>query len=867
MKTFIILILSLGLFIPLSVISQNASYVTNLHTAWYKDYDGNSTYLYITPTSESIMGNPTFIGAEYPGGIAHRFIWKQNRMFSDGPRPTYECTTPGHGNPYSKRIMFTNANEFFMNGNYYRSGHGPANPNTPPPAATTTTTTPAAPVNTTPVYNRINESTKRAPIHDAAGKASNGQSAQLNKVKSLRQQGADLNIVEGTKTRTAIHLSAINGSDESNSIIEYLAKEGANVNKTDREGKTALDLALEFGNYQTAKTLLTNTANPKLAKKGYDILLNGQFDENGKELITLFLQKGADPDYGMKKAIKNDNDLMMSHIISNSNARANNTYFELAVNEKSMKVAEELLNKDIDEDKAIEYVIGKKDNQLLNFILDFDNLRLSNSTANKTLVYVVGQRDKNLATKLIEKYYALPTVGMAPAVKNSDLRMVEYLLSQGADADDQMDEASAAGKRDIVQALLNQSANPDLGIAPAATNDKISTLQILFDAYGDANLAMPIAIDKGNVRMVNMCIAAPKAADVYRSEYIVTTCEKSNLDILNALLMAGATPDPGMPISIGKGDTELVRELISAGASVQRSEYMIKCAERKDAATAQLLLENGADPNPGMSKAVELGDATMVSLLLQHEADGTKPQHIAKASAIGNSSIVTMLLKSGANANDGMTSGVNKNQSQVVALLIENGADGSKNSYMISSAKHNNASLTTLLIEAGGDPQLALEPAINSNAHHVVNLIKDHGVVITETKYLLTCVEKNHVHTARVLVDAGASAKDWWDESAGQNMLHLSIRKHLNLNMVTTLVKAGVDVDAKTRGGDSPLHLAVAQGKTKTDFAGGVVIVLIRNNANVNAQNARGETVLKAAPGKRNITKPLKAAGAKRKVR
>jgi len=34
----------------------------------------------------------------------------------------------------------------------------------------------------------------------------------------------------------------------------------------------------------------------------------------------------------------------------------------------------------------------------------------------------------------------------------------------------------------------------------------------------------------------------------------------------------------------------------------------------------------------------------------------------------------------------------------------------------------------------------------------------------------------------------------------------------------------------------------------------------------VNALNAKGETVLKAAPGKKAITRPLKDAGAKNKL-
>lgn len=841
------------LFISGSMISQQSVYAYRLSGKWYKDYQGSSTYFVIDQVGQQDWENSDFTLTKSTGEVS-QWYWVYDRNVNG-----YQATFQDKANQW-KHIDFINQYKFQSSGYsgyFYKDGQAPADPNqsagsssdaaaenTPPPP-------PPDPQAGIPVIDRLNTNTKTAQIHDAA------RSMDYVKIDELIKAGANPDVLDGDKGRSAMHYAAISGDTD---IIDVLVKSDANINVVDKQGKTPLDLALEKGNYDAAKELLRNSANAQLASKGLDRILATK----ETELLTLFLQNGADANVAMNKAVELDNVEMLNVILDNSSARATNQMFEKAVNLRSQQTAIEFLVRGIDKDQAMDFVISKKDKQMVEMVL---STNATVSSTNKALAFAVEQRDMGLAQTTIDQYNANPTVGMAPAVKNNHLEMVRFLLSKGANPNDQMDEASAQGKKAIVEALLSQSANPDLGIPPAAQNNQTSTLQVLLDASGDANLAMPIAIEKGDVMMVNMCIAAPQAADVYRTEYIVTTCEKSNLDILNALLLAGADPNPGMPISVGKKDAELVRELITAGADVNKPEYLIKTAEQSDAAVALLLLGNGADPNPGMETSIKLQDAAMVDLMLQHNADATPPHLIAKASELGNVPIVTLLLDRYADPNAGMNSAIDANKQDVVSLLIEHGADGSKDVYLTTSAKHNNPVLTKMLLSAGGDPQVALEPAIDVNAYKVVELVHEQGVSITDVKYLETCVYKNYVATARVLADAGASAATWWDDAKGMNLLHISIDQHLNAQMAEILIQAGANVDKPTQSGDSPLHIAVRDSRKSADQAGAVVEVLISHNADVNAVDAMGETVLKVAPKKRPITKPLKDAGAQKKLK
>lgn len=815
---------------------RNVSY-TIRHT-WKLSYNNDGTEMYLTSANHSNSKNfkklsgkdrqYLFAKVKFKLGRFAYYNVADNRKIQVLSNSNFKMTFPGQ----------ERAKSFKLEGN-----------------ATTNNTITSKTVVTTPVVdttNKLSATSKTAQIHDAV------RSGNYDKVENLvLKKGADSNLKDGIFGQSSLHYAASIGD---NDIATLLVKSGnANVNLKDNRGMTPLDLAVEKNNLETAKLLLSSGANAGLATKGLDRVVSTK----NKELLKMFLQNGANGNTALDKVIATDDVQLLNTVLDNSSARATNQFFEKAVNVRSQQIAIELLIRGVDKDKAMDFVIKKRNKQMVSLVLGTNPNVV---TSNKALVFGVEQRDMTLAQDAIDAHNADPTLGMAPAVKTNNAQMVTFLLSKGADANDQMDEASAAGNKAIVELLLSQSANPDLGVKEAATNNQTATLQVLLDAMGDANLAMPIAIEKGNVAMVNMCIAAKKPADVYRTEYVVTACEKSNLDILNALLLAGADANPGMPISIAKKDVKLVRELVAAGADVNKPEYIKKSVELKDHATAQVLLEKGADANPGMPTAIKLGDVTMVNLLLKNGADGKTATFIATASEQGNTEITKMLLAVGADANNGVIPSIKNNKPKVLSMLINSGASANSDIHIKESIKHNNSILTKLIIDAGGNATAALEPSVNSNADKIITLISENGVDVKDQKYLAIAVNKNYTATANALTKAGSSAADSWDDNTGESLLHTSIRKHLNWNMVNILVSGGADVNKKTKSGDSPLHLAVYQGKKKRDAAADVVVVLIKAKADVNATNAKGETVLKAAPGKRKITKPLKKAGAKKRI-
>ena len=85
--------------------------------------------------------------------------------------------------------------------------------------------------------------------------------------------------------------------------------------------------------------------------------------------------------------------------------------------------------------------------------------------------------------------------GMARSLETKNNQIVNLLLNRNADADDQIDEVSTSDKSDFQAAMLQKCGEVNLGVALAATNEKTSSLNILLDNRGYADVAMPIAIN------------------------------------------------------------------------------------------------------------------------------------------------------------------------------------------------------------------------------------------------------------------------------------------------------------------------------------------------------------------------------------
>lgn len=295
---------------------------------------------------------------------------------------------------------------------------------------------------------------------------------------------------------------------------------------------------------------------------------------------------------------------------------------------------------------------------------------------------------------------------------------------------------------------------------------------------------------------------------------------------------------------IRAGDIKFVRTALRDRAVLTSRDAagntpLIQAAFYLDAASLELLLKKGADPNATSQSGVTalmkaVSDVGKVRLLL---AAGAKPNErsaagntalIVACHQYGSADVVRTLLAKGADVNAGNTLGMNP---------------------LLAVAATGDREVLSLLLAAGANANSVFHPPYSPAAESALMVAANHG----------------HVDCVRLLLERGADARF---TSGYGNALHFAAAKH-QLEIARVLIEQGAEVNLPGRRigsfrndlGITPLMYAAM---TERDDAA-LVQLLIERRADVNAKNAAGETALEIAlkRGETKVVAALRAAGAK----
>src|ERR1035437_2457514 len=297
------------------------------------------------------------------------------------------------------------------------------------------------------------------------------------------------------------------------------------------------------------------------------------------------------------------------------------------------------------------------------------------------------------------------------------LKVATYLIEHGADVNlggmPALSAAAAAGNRAMVELLLSRGANVNskdshgkTALHIAAEKEFPTVAEVLLANKADVNAQdnsgnTPLfsAANNGSLKLVAMLLAAganPNLPNKQGLTPLVLPAAHGSSEIVKALLAAGANPnverDNGRtPLSyaVEGGSPETVKVLLAAKADPNGGKLdvpLLSAIYAKDAVSAELLLQAGANPNvagqidlPVRPNSADLmnhsGHLTplwltiymkqlpMVNLLLKFKADPDDSQTDGRPllfSALTDTNILAALLDAGANieSHDTMT-GIN----------------------------------------------------------------------------------------------------------------------------------------------------------------------------------------------------------------
>ena len=652
--------------------------------------------------------------------------------------------------------------------------------------------------------------------------------------------------------------------------------------------KTFLEV-VKGGNVGFVRRLLAAGANPNAADKDGDTALMVAVKSNHAEVIKTLLDGGADPHYG-------SDELPHPH----SGGKSSPVLLE-AVRDERVKISEMLLDADANADSTYD------DGDSVNWTV----LKEATHAGNADLVDVLLG---HCANPNIDEYSDDEFISpLYLAVKGGNVGIVESLLNADADPN-AMGAYGAMGEQGIPLFCAVRDNNFEMGklllrygANPNADQYSAWTLWDSLDYLDDDNLRAWKKLLLSEKEMVAELVSAARRGKIDEVQWLIgegvdvnSRCESSNrtdinlmgatplsaaavgchVQVVEALLAAGAEPDAptldgweaALIIASEKGCAEIVKALLAAGANQNtKAEYkyrdheaengwswgvitsLIRASSEGHTDIVKMLLDAGADPHAtdvehgwGALDYATMGEhAEIVKMLLDAAPNLANSDEwifrgrtaLILASKRGHAEIVKMLLDAGADPSvadeDGNTALDYAKKSKCsdaeyhleLALAPPKRQEYRKKGEWFYAAHSGDESEVRRLLDEGADVNetddngnTALMAAARCGQIEILkllmsgkaklNLADNNGMTA-----LMAASQENHIDAVKVLLKVKSSHVNAADNDGMTALMRAASNGHAEI--VKALLDAGAKPDIADKDGKTAWDIARARGYAK----------------------------------------------------
>jgi ankyrin repeat protein len=420
--------------------------------------------------------------------------------------------------------------------------------------------------------------------------------------------------------------------------------------------------------------------------------------------------------------------------------------------------------------------------------------------------------------ELVDARHVTPLLAAVAAGNKS---MTKFLIDRGADlnakgelGDTALHLAARNGFQAVVEVLLTShaavNAQNGSGATPlfqAVQGGQTKIIQLLLDAGADANHK-----DGGGRTVLNHAIG-------------------TSPEILQTLLAAGTNPNTEdtegrTPLSYAaeRDSFNVVKLLVAAKADPNAGKLdapLLGAIRKNDTASAELLLQAGANPNANSPVNWE---ATISGAY--YGAGGQKVLNpLYFATTVGRLPLVRLLLKYHADPNDVQTDGQSMlfrtlAETNILAALLEAGGN-------VEASRADGWTLLDVAVD------LRIVPAVRMLLQFKAN---PNNVPIQGRSILFNALSETNILAA--LLDAGASVDPVTKDDFRGTPLCVAARDD-NAAAAKLLLEHGANPNVRAASGATPLHLATYKPAAREVFE-----LLLAHQADPNVRNSNGETPL-----------------------
>ena len=661
----------------------------------------------------------------------------------------------------------------------------------------------------------------------------------VNLVRALIEGGTDVDSLDDSYLKTALHRAAISGHKD---VLELLLTEGAETSAIDTFSATPLYYAAENGHKEMIELLIALGSDVNDKGRDGKVPLHCAAEKGHKEIVELLIAHGAD--------------------VSAKDMQGR-TPIDLAMQRGHQEIVKLLLPKSGDVSVSMHMAAYIGDLQRVEKFID-DGAG-------------VDTKDQNGQTAL---HYA---------AKGADIEMVEFLIAKGADVSAKdshsltpLYEAVSGGHTDVVELLIDNGADINArgqwDYTPmhyAAWSGSTETVEFLVEKGADVNAKdewdwTPLHyLAQDNLRdMAEFFIA--KGADVNAEDKwgktpLQVAERKGHTEIVELLRKHGAREEEA------RQEEEVRKEeksLVVPPAGINKKTYAYQMPLHKAAAEADLervksLISGGAEVNAesnegwtALHRAAVYGHAEVVRFLLGHGAEvntvnrwGWMPLH--SAALYGHKAVAELLLANGADISARTPSGetplqitIGRGYKEIADLLRTHEAKEDNSGHTpIDMARRGGHSEIAEFLQARAAEISIHGAASQGNMARIEYLLKNGTYLNSRDEDsrtpLIRAVMARHIDVVKFLIEAGADVN--LSDKVGFTPLTYALLNK-DSNMVQMLLDNGANVNVKANwSGYTSLHWTVMMGSKE------LTELMLDAGADVNAKSNAGETPLDIA--------------------